>query len=90
MYTLIGFGRVVFYYQTLTAGGDAIVAAYHAARPVYRQLDIMRLQSDAVMGGMLLDRLEEKFQLSARTSLPFSREPEVAFLQSAQLPKHVT
>lgn len=53
---LIGLGRFVYDFQTLIAGGAAVVAAYYAARPVYRQLDMMRLQSDAVMRGMLLDR----------------------------------
>ena len=73
------------------AGGDAVVAACHAAPPFNRQLDMMRLQSGAVMRCMLLDRLKKTFQLSARTSLRFSRGPEVAFQQSAQfMPKHVT
>lgn len=91
MYALIGLGRVVYYYQTLTAGGDAVVAAYHAAPPVYRQLGMMRLQSGAVMRGMLLDLFKETLQLSAKTSLRFSHGPEVAFPQSARfLPTHVT
>lgn len=55
VYTLIGLGRVVYYYQPPTAGGDAVVATYLAAPPVYHLLDIMRLQSGAVMRGMLLD-----------------------------------
>ncbi len=51
-----GLIRAIYDYQTLIAGCAAVVAAYFAARPVYRQLDMMRLQSDAVMRGMLLDR----------------------------------
>lgn len=51
-----GLIRAIYDYQTLIAGGAALVAAYYAARPVYDQLDMMRLQSDAVKRGMLLDR----------------------------------
>lgn len=89
MHTLIGFGRVVSYYHTLTASGDAIVAANHAAPPVYRQLDIIRLQSDAVMRGTP-DRLNEKIRLSAKTSLRFSRGRAVALPRPNQfLLQHV-
>lgn len=51
-----GLGRFVFEYQTLIAGAAAVAAAYYAAKPVYRQLDMMRLQSDAVMRDMLINR----------------------------------
>lgn len=91
VYTLSGLGRGGFYYQTRTASGDGVVAACHAAPPVNRQLDMMRLRSGTVMCCMLRDRLKKTFQLSARTSLRFSRGPEGAFPQSAQFVlKHVT
>jgi hypothetical protein len=51
-----GLGRFVYDYQTLIAGAAAVAAAYYAARPVYRQLDLMRLQSDAMMRDMLINR----------------------------------
>lgn len=91
MYTPSGLARGVFYSQTLTAGDDAVVAACHAAPPVNRQLDMMRLQSGAVMRCMLFDRRKETFQLSARTSLRLPRGAELALPQSVIfVPKHVT
>lgn len=90
-YTLSGLGRGVFDYQTLPAGGDAVVAACYAAPPVNRQLDIMRPQSGAVIRCMLPDRPKKTFQLSVRTLLRFFRGSEVAFPQSVQFVlKHVT
>lgn len=43
MYTLSALRGGVFYYQTLTAGGDAVLATFHAAPPVNRQFDMMPL-----------------------------------------------
>lgn len=58
-------GQVIYDYQTLITGGAALLAAYFAGRPVYRQLDLMRIQSDAVLREMLLDRQTDLTQANA-------------------------
>ena len=56
---LVGMGQIIYDYQTLIAGVGAIGAAIIAVRPVYRQLDLMRTQSNAVLKDMLLQRQAE-------------------------------
>lgn len=53
---LMSIGDLIYDYQTLITGAAALAAAFVAARPVYRQLALMRTQSEAVLRDMLLAR----------------------------------
>lgn len=52
----MGLGQLIYNYQTLIAGGVAIVAAYIAARPVWHQLKLNQTQANGVLRDMLIDR----------------------------------
>lgn len=51
-----GIGHFIYDFQTLIAGLVAVAAALYGAAPVYRQLELTRTQSNAVLMSMLQDR----------------------------------
>lgn len=61
----MGIFKIIYDYQTLITGGAALVAAYIAARPVYRQLGLVQIQSNGVRREMLLQRQLEIEQACA-------------------------
>lgn len=56
---VMGIGQIIYDYQTLITGFTALGAAYFAVRPVYAQLSLMRIQSNAISRDMLLQREAE-------------------------------
>lgn len=55
----MGLGQFIYDYQTLIGAGAAIVAAYIAVRPVWRQLELTQTQANGVLREMLLQRQAE-------------------------------
>lgn len=55
----MGIGQYIYDYQTLITGGLALGAAYLAAKPVWRQLELTQTQSNGVLRDMLLQRQAE-------------------------------
>jgi hypothetical protein len=53
---LRGLGKFIYDFQTLLGVFAAILAAYIAARPVWRQLKLTQTQADGVLRDMLLKR----------------------------------
>jgi hypothetical protein len=49
--------KIIFDYQALIAGLVAILAAYITARPVWRQLSDMSLQTNALLRDYALEQL---------------------------------
>lgn len=64
----MGIGQFIYDYQTLITGAAALGAAYIAARPVYRQLELVQTQSNGVRREMLLQRQLEIEQARAAAS----------------------
>jgi hypothetical protein len=58
-------GSFIYDYQTLIAGALALAAAYFAAKPVWRQLELTQTQSNGVLREMLLHRQVEVQQARA-------------------------
>lgn len=56
---LRGLGRFIYDFQTLLGVFAAILAAYIAARPVWKQLKLTQTQADGVLRDMLLKRETE-------------------------------
>lgn len=52
----MGIGQFIYNYQTLITGVLAVGAAYMASRPVYRQVELMQIQSNGVRRELLLQR----------------------------------
>lgn len=63
MYTiwmaLKGLGQFIYDFQTLLTGIGALVAAYVAAKPVWRQLELTQTQANGVLRDMLMQRQSE-------------------------------
>jgi len=55
----MGLGQFIYDYQTLIVGAGAIGAAYVAAKPVWRQLELTQTQANGVLREMLLQRQAE-------------------------------
>jgi hypothetical protein len=51
-----GLGTFIYDYQTLIGSGVALLAAYVAVRPVWRQVALTQTQSNGVLREMLLER----------------------------------
>jgi hypothetical protein len=56
---MMGLGQFIYDYQTLIVGAGAIGAAYVAAKPVWRQLELTQTQANGVLREMLLQRQAE-------------------------------
>jgi hypothetical protein len=62
---LKGLGDFLYDYQTLIAGIGAIAAAYFAAKPVWKQLELTQTQASGVLRDMLSQRRTEVRQAKA-------------------------
>lgn len=62
---LSGLGGLLYDYQTLVAGMGAIAAAYFAAKPVWKQLELTQTQASGVLRDMLFQRQTEVQQARA-------------------------
>ena len=51
--------NVIYHYQTLITGTAALVAAFLAGWPVWRQLAMMRAQSEAMLRSIVVQRLKD-------------------------------
>lgn len=60
-----GLGTFIYDYQTLIGSGVALLAAYVAVRPVWRQVALTQTQSNGVLREMLLERKLEIEQAKA-------------------------
>jgi hypothetical protein len=64
----MGLGQFIYDYQTLLTGIGAVSAAYIAAKPVWRQLELTQTQSNGVLREMLLQRQTEVEQAFSAVS----------------------
>src|SRR5436853_4663091 len=78
---LRGVGQFIYDYQTLLTGAGALVAAYIAAKPVWKQLKLTQTQSNGVLREMLLARRVEVKK--ARASLAEHVEKHLSELNTA-------
>jgi hypothetical protein len=65
---LVGLAQFIYDYQTLIAGAGAIAAAYVAAKPVWRQIELSQTQANGVLREMLQERKAEIQQARSASS----------------------